>query len=138
MHQRGNSDKSAGVGIVEVARAGNQSINDVRELRGIHPIDLFFALTARGTALPAGLTQIYGAHKSPRSQGWALDGKFANFDPSFAGDSCNNADWFAFSEALLDYGYSHSQLTKDNGPSTQALLWDGMTGWSDEFQAAAR
>lgn len=102
-------------------------------MRDVHPVDLFFALTDRGTPLPPSLGEIYGTHRPPRSQGWALE-EFANGGFSLAGDTCSYADWIAFSEALLDYGYPDWQLSKDNGPSTQALLWDGMQGWGTQYR----
>ncbi len=119
-------------GVMEKIVPGGQEIAQMREFRGLNPVELMFALTPSDTKLPAELVELYG-QPSRGDQGWGL-GLVPGPAHGGGNDSSSCMNPGSFDNNFP--GYQKKFVTLNDGPDTVPSHW--LDGPGDEFYTWGR
>ena len=124
----------SGVAVVEVRLEGETSIHEIAGLENANSMEIFHAVSARGTKPPRSLTKAYGDTRPKHRQGWARLDMAIGFEHGGGGLICpqTNWSWSSFENLILGENLPLVFLSEGDGPST-TLHWFGMGGFVSNY-----
>ena len=120
----GQRGRTEAVAVVEEIAPGQRSINSMERLERANPMDLFNALSKRGTHYPDALVMIYGKPVLG-PQGWAMDELSYDEPGSNYTPPCPAWGVESFNDAL-EFGmnnYTHNFKSTWDGPTAKPNHW---------------